>query len=129
MAIATPDTLAAAFGQIIAEAQKQAADQAQQLTDILATLGQLGDDIVDLPTSAFDDLEPNWWSLLVFVLLQIAKADEDHLNVGAMQPTGWSRMVTLTYTEALGPGQPSATLGLAVVNDAGADGIDLTRGV
>jgi hypothetical protein len=130
MAIATPDTLAAMFGQLIEEAAKQAADKPDELREILAPLGELGNDIKNLPADAFDALKPDMWSLLVFVLVQVAKTDPANLKVGAMQPPGWSRMVTLTYyTDTVDLAQPSITLGLAVLKDTGAGGGELTRGV
>jgi hypothetical protein len=130
MATATPETLGTVVGQIVAEAQRQAANESQKLSDILDRVGDLADEVTQLPEDILQQLKdavdpPQWWSLLVFALTAIAKADPEHLKVGAMQPPGWSRMVTLTYVN---PPVPAVTLGLALVKDI-AGGVDLQRGV
>jgi hypothetical protein len=130
MATATPETLGTVFSQILAEVEKQAADQSDKLTDILDQLGALVNDVTNLPGDLWRDLKdlvehPNWWSLLLFLMVKISEIDPAHLKAGAMKPPNWSRMVTLTYTN---PPVPAITLGLALVKDV-EGGVDQKRGV
>lgn len=131
MPIATPETLESVFSRLRDEATSLTAEQAQKLDDVFALIEDLADAAQDLPQAARDALNeitdnPDWWSLLVFIMVQISKLDDAHLKVGAMQPDGWGRMITLTYkADGL---VPTATLGLALVKDLDADGNDLLRG-
>lgn len=131
MPIATPETLESVFSRLQDEATSLTDEQAQKLDDVFALIEDLADAAQDLPQAARDALDkitdnPDWWSLLVFIMVQISKLDDAHLKVGAMQPDGWGRMVTLTYkADGL---VPTATLGLALVKDLDADGNNLLRG-
>ncbi|MBD0020564.1 hypothetical protein GII33_06135 [Gordonia pseudamarae] len=115
-----PDNLQTAFAQLLDAATKAGADGSRQLTDLFDQVGTLTDDVRDLPDTAKERLKqitdnPDWWSLLVFLLVRIAELDHDHMRVGARKPPGWVRTLTLTYTPE-GPA-PAATLGLAIVGD------------
>lgn len=118
MPSATPDTLGDVLGQIIQESARQAAAAPEQLTNWFQQLGDevggLADDAKRAPAHLLDKLEdlvdpPDWWSLLVLLLVQVSKLD-DRLSLGVMQPPGWSRTVTLTFTG--GPGAVTAGLAL-----------------
>lgn len=118
MPTATPDTLGDVLGQIIQESARQAAAAPTQLQnwfdELVTQVGNLVDDAKQAPTDALDRLDelvdpPDWWSLLVVVLVQVSKLDP-RLSVGAMKPPGWSRTVTVTFTD--GPGQVTAGLAL-----------------
>jgi hypothetical protein len=90
--MAGPDILGSELSQIIALAEQQAANQFQELEKLFSEVCQLGNDVTDLLQEAlqrFKDLvnKPNWWSGLVFVMVQISKADPAHLKAGAIQPS------------------------------------------
>lgn len=131
MAIATPETLEAVFSRLRDVATRLTEEQQQKLDDVFTQIEDLTETAKDLPRAAREALDeiadnPDWWSLLVFVMVQVGTLDTTHLEVGAMQPVGWGRMVTLTYrADGL---VPTATLGLALVKDHGADGKELRRG-
>lgn len=61
----------------------------------------------------------------MFLVVRLSALD-DHLTVGAMQPPGWSRMITLTYTV---DAQTAATLGVAPLTHTDAAGNPLSRGI
>jgi hypothetical protein len=124
MVTATPDTLGQTLGQVV----QSAADAAAAAPDALAqvfdqagqTVGRTVDEAEQLPADALAAIKrlidpPDWASLLVFLLLKVRELDPDHLSVGSMQPEGWSRTVTLTYT--LEPGK-SVTIGFAMTDPA-----------
>ncbi|MGV9669315.1 hypothetical protein ACWDPV_01810 [Gordonia sp. NPDC003504] len=130
MATATPQTLDALGSQLLAEIQKSTDAQREELNKIFQQAGALTDQARDLPDAArqaLNDLvsDPDWFSLLLFILVKLSALD-DHLTVGAMQPPGWSRMITLTYTV---DAQAAATVGVAPLTDTTAAGILLSRGV
>ena len=55
---------------------------------------------------------PDWFSLLVFMLLRIRDLlDDPRLTIGYRHPGGWSRMVTLNYSED--PLHPDTTVAAA----------------
>lgn len=129
MATATPDTLGTVFGQILSEVEKQAGEQEDTLKHILDQLHDLADEVTDLPADLWKELKdavehPKWWSLLLYLMVKISTLDP-HLTAGAIKLDGWSRMVTLTYSN---PPVPPITLGLALVKDVD-NGNDLKRGV
>ena len=132
MAIATPETLDAVFSRLRDEATSLTEEQQQKLDDVFTQIEDLAETAKDLPKAAREALDeiadnPDWWSLLVFIMVQVSTLDTTHLKVGAMQPAGWGRMVTLTYkADGL---VPTATLGLALVMDQDADGNELRRGL
>ena len=124
MVTATPDTLGEVLGQIVEAAADAAAAVPQDLQQVFdkasQTLGQTAEEAEALPEKALDDLKklidpPDWASLLIFVLLKIQDLDPAHLSVGSMQPEGWSRTLTLTYTLEAGK---SVTLGFAMTDPA-----------
>jgi hypothetical protein len=130
MATATPQTLDALGSQLLAEIQKSTDAQREELNRIFQQAGALTDQARDLPDAArraLDDLvsDPDWFSLLLFILVKLSALD-DHLTVGAMQPPGWSRMITLTYTV---DAQAAATVGVAPLTDTNLLGIPLSRGI
>lgn len=121
MPTATPDTIGDVVGQIIQEAARQAADQPAKLQDLFDQVeqqaGQIADQVAAMPAALLQKLKdlldpPDWWSLLVLVLVKLSELDA-RLSVGTMKPAGWSRMVTLTFTQA--PGR-ALTAGLALTD-------------
>lgn len=131
MATASPDTLGTVLSQIVQEATDQGAAQAAQLRQILDEAGHTFDEALNkvekLPDDAIQRIKdlyehPDWWSLLVFVLVQVSKLD-DHMSVGTTRPEGWSRAVTVTYT--VGDSQ-ELTLGLALTDPDVKHGILVT---
>jgi hypothetical protein len=124
MVTATPETL----GQVLGQVLQSAADAAAAAPDALAqvfdqagqTVGRTVDEAEQLPADALHALEqlidpPDWASLLIFLLLKVRDLDPDHLSVGSVQPDGWSRAVTLTYTLDVGK---SVTIGFAMTDPA-----------
>jgi hypothetical protein len=92
-------------------------DKIGQLLDKLPKPGDLP------PVSPLDALKPfrppDWWSLLVFVLVEIQdKIGDPEIWVGVQQPPGWARMITLNYSPnavAQQPPPPAVlTVGLAL---------------
>lgn len=123
MVTATPETFLAVLKQVFDDALKAAEGAPQDFNDILDRVvhdaGEQVDQIKKLPQDVYDDLKklldpPDWWSLLAFLVLKVSELDPD-LSVGTFTPTGWVRMITLTYT----PGVEAAafTLGLGLVKD------------
>ena len=132
MPTANPDNLSTVFVQVLDAVQNLTDEQMDKLEKLFAEVGALTDEITELPQSAKNKLDeitenPDWWSVLVFLMVQIAELDEQHLSVGAMQPDGWSRMLTLTYTRDEHPA--AATLGLALIADKDRNGAALRRGL
>ncbi|MEP9390727.1 hypothetical protein ABLE94_00510 [Gordonia sp. VNK1] len=130
MATATPQTLDALGSQLLAEIQKSTDAQREELNEIFRQAGDLTDqahDLLDGARDALDDLvsDPDWFSLLLFLVVRLSALD-DHLTVGAMQPPGWSPMITLTYTV---DAQAAATLGVAPLTHTDDAGNPLSRGV
>ena len=122
MVTATPDTLGDVLGQIVKAAADAAAAVPQDLQQVfdqaVQQIGALGEQAQDLPAGALAALKqlidpPDWKSLLILILVKVSELDPDHLKVGAMQPVGWSRTLTLTYT--LEPGK-SVTVGFAMTD-------------
>jgi len=124
VATASPDTVGSVVEQIVQEMSDLASQQGESLGSILENaiqqagqvpgkVGKLQDDAVRQIKELIKD--PDWWSILVFALIQLKEIDEDHLSIGALGIDGWSRMVTLTYTA---DENTRFTLGLAVT-DAG----------
>lgn len=133
MATATPDTLGDVLSQLITSAADAAAAQPAKLAEVFdqagRTLGDVVEQATDLPSQALDTLKslvdpPDWWSLLLFVLVQVAKLDP-HLSVGTASPLGWSRTVTVTYTVDPGPPVQSVTVGLALTDPGTTHGVTL----
>ncbi len=133
MATATPDTLGDVLGQLIQAAADEAAAQPAMLQQVLdqagRTLADTVDTVTEMPADALAALQrivdpPDWWSLLTFVLVQVAKLDAK-LSVGTMLPAGgWSRAVTLTYTDP-GPPARAVTVGLALTDPGRVHGLTL----
>ena len=124
MVTATPNTLGDVLGQIVQAAADAAAAVPQDLQNVFDQAGRAVGDAVneaeDLPANALAQLKqlidpPDWASLLIFVLVKISELDPAHLSVGSMQPDGWSRTLTLTYT--LEPGK-TVTVGFAMTDPA-----------
>ena len=124
MVTATPDTLGQVLGQVVQSAADAAASAPEALGNVFdqagQTVGRTVEEAEKLPADALAALKhlidpPDWPSLLIFILLKVSELDPDHLSVGSMQPEGWSRAVTLTYT--LEPGK-SVTIGFALTDPA-----------
>lgn len=124
MATATPDTLGDVLGQIVRSAADAAAAVPQDLQQVFDqaghAIGDVAEEAQELPAAALAALKqlldpPDWTSLLILILVKISELDPEHLTVGAMQPDGWSRTLTLTYT--LEPGK-SVTVGFAMTDPA-----------
>jgi hypothetical protein len=124
MVTATPETLGQVLGQVLQSAADAAAAAPDALSQVFdqagQTVGRTVDEAEQLPADALTALEhlidpPDWASLLIFLLLKVRDLDPDHLSVGSLQPDGWSRAVTLTYT--VGPGK-SVTIGFAMTDPA-----------
>jgi len=128
MATATPETLGQVLTQIVQAAADEAAQQPQQISDaveqvvhqaegVVEEIRRLPDDILNTLRNAVDP--PDWWSLLVFVMLRIGDLDPQRLSVGVThpaEPANWSRMVTLTYVDPARPDDGTVTLGLALTD-------------
>lgn len=108
MAVATPETLGTVVSQILAAASQLADEGSQEFTDIMNSAQQEAGQVIEKITSLPDDLlqrlkdfarDPDWNTLLIFVLLQIQKLEPEHLSIGTMQAAGFVPGVTLTYTQ------------------------------
>jgi hypothetical protein len=148
MVTATPTNVGEVVRQLLNEAIKKAAEQPQQLSDWFQQVESDANQIVDQVQQVPDDLmqklkeppfkPPDWWSLLVFMLLRTRDLLNDRrLTIGYRHPTGWSRMVTLNYSEL--PDRPdtiAVTLGVAITDPGVTHGlwlqvlkdVDLTLG-
>lgn len=122
MATASPDTIGTVVSQIAQEMADLAAQQGQGLRDILDNAaqqaGQAPDEVKKLTDDAVQQIKslvdpPDWWSILVFALIELRRIDPDHLSIGTLDIDGWSRMVTLTYTV---DAATRFTLGLAITD-------------
>jgi hypothetical protein len=127
---ATPDTLVETLAQFVTAAAEQAANEPGRIAQVLDdALTQAGQDVARLPADLLQQLRdavdpPDWFSLLVFVLLALSKLDEDHLSVGALAATdGWSRAVALTYHTSDDADAPSATVALALTDPGTTHGV------
>ena len=129
MVTATPTNIGEVLRQLVDEAISKAAEQPDHLSDFFEQVEADANKIVDtvkrIPDNLVDQLEqppfrpPDWWSLLVFALLRIRDLlDDDRLTVGYRHPAGWSRMVTLNFSEsAADPDNTvAATLGIALTD-------------
>lgn len=69
----------------------------------------------------------NWSSLLLFLMLEVQKPLAPSVWIGAAQPAGWSRMLTLNYSpdarQGAAPTPPVVTIGLAVLDSTATQGI------
>jgi len=124
VATASPDTVGSVVGQIVQEMSDLASQQGESLGNILENAiqqaGQVPDQVTKLTDDTVEQIKhlvdpPDWWSILVFALIQLKEIDNDHLSIGALDIDRWSRMVTLTYTV---DENTRFTLGLAIT-DAG----------
>lgn len=132
MATATPDTLLETLVQLVTAAADEAANQPGQIGDVLdqafAQAAAGAQEVAALPAALLHQLDqavhpPDWFSLLVFVLLELSKLD-GHLSVGALAASnGWSRAVALTYRADQTPNAPSATVALALTDPATTHGV------
>jgi len=131
MVTATPDTVGDVLGQIVKAAADATAAVPQDLQQVfdqaVQQIGALGQEAQDLPAGALAALKqlidpPDWKSLLILILVKVSELDPVHLKVGVMQPVGWSRTLTLTYT--LEPGK-SVTVGFAMTDVGVSHGIIL----
>jgi hypothetical protein len=124
MVNAGPDTLGTVLDQIVTEAAALATQKSDQvrkaLDDAGRDLAHQADEAEKLPAEVVKKIKdlcdpPDFWSLLLFVLVKISEVDPQHLTVGTMHPDGWSRMVTLTYTTD-GADPQTLTVGLALTD-------------
>ena len=129
MVTATPTNIGEVLRQLVDEAISKAAEQPDHLSDFFEQVESDANKIVDtvkrIPDNLVDQLEqppfrpPDWWSLLVFALLRIRDLlGDNRLTVGYRHPAGWSRMVTLNFSEdAADPDNTvAATLGIALTD-------------
>ena len=136
MVTATPTNVGEVLRQLLDEAIVKAGEQPQQLSDWFKQVENDANKIVDqakeIPGDLLQKLKeppfrpPDYWSLLVFVLLRIRDLLNDpRLTVGYRHPDGWSRMVTLNYSDnpADLAGTIAATVGIAITDP------DVTHGV
>ena len=133
MVNAGPDSIGTVLDQLVAEVAALATERADQVRQALDDaghgVGDVLDEAQDLPTATIERIKqlcdpPDWWSLLLVVLLEVSKLDP-HLSVGVMRPDGWSRMVTVSYTQD-GPDPKKFTVGLAVTDPGLRHGLLLT---
>jgi hypothetical protein len=138
MPTATPDTFGAALVSLVRAAADQAEQSPQVLQEVFAkaeqAVGDAADDAKQLPNDVLNSLKqavdpPDWWSLLAFVLVKLSELDPDHLSVGFMSLAGWSRLLTLTYSDTAGPAELHLTLGLGITDKVDAAGHELQRGL
>lgn len=124
MVSAGPDTIGTVLDQIVSEVAALATEKSDEvrkaLDDAGRELAHQADEAEKLPADIVRRIKdlvdpPDFWSLLLFVLVKISEVDPTHLSVGTMHPDGWSRMVTLTYTTD-GPDPSTFTVGLAVTD-------------
>jgi len=128
-----PQSLASALASMFHYAAKQVRQAPNPvLHSIFDQLPGLTAQSSALPDGALGNLQqtydsPNWSSLLVSVMLKIQKPLEPSIWIGAAQPAGWSRMLTLNYSPdaRLGapPTPPVVTIGLAVTDPGKTQGI------
>ncbi|MGN2638439.1 hypothetical protein ACTD5D_20120 [Nocardia takedensis] len=117
MTATTPDTLVTVLGEIVRAVRAEAAAVAQRFEEVLDTLERDAD-------QGWRDLKrlvspPDWWCLLVFVLVRIRELDPDHLTVGCERREGWSRLLTLRWDDD----EKSCAVGLAVTDPDLAHGL------
>lgn len=124
MVSAGPDTIGTVLDQIVSEVAALAAEKSDQVRQALDDAGRglahQAEEAEKLPAEVVQKIKdlcdpPDFWSVLLFVLVKISEIDPTHLTVGTMHPDGWSRMVTLTYTTD-GPDPKTLTVGLAVTD-------------
>ncbi|MGO9033202.1 hypothetical protein [Mycobacterium sp.] len=124
-------SLASMLNYAVTQAQQDPNSVLQDLFNGLPALSgqssQLPDDVVDSLRGKCDPLD--WWSLLVFVMLRIEQPLRPSVWVGAAQPDGWAKMLTLNYSPdaqwGAPPTPPVLTVGLAVTDS----GPGLSQGV
>ena len=127
-----PGSLGPALGQLLTTAGNQALQAPEELRKVFDQIQKIDDQARQLPTDVVEALKkepfkpPDWWSLLIFVMAQVQDAIGDpRLWLGAQQPEGWSRMLTLNYSPDL-QAPPVLTVGLAVTDS---DPPSLIRGI
>jgi hypothetical protein len=125
-----PQSLASAVAAMLgyaAEQAQQASNDAlhnvfDQFADLPNQAQQLPGDVLDTLRSACDP--PDWWSLLVFVMVKLNDIlQSPKIWIGAAQPSGWSRMLTLNYSPDAESDAPALTVGLAVTDSGCKHGI------
>jgi hypothetical protein len=100
MAVSDPGALLDSVRTLLDRLGTQALGNPDKIGQLLDKLPKPGD---SPPVSPLDALKPfrppDWWSLLVFVLVEIQdKIGDPELWVGVQQPPGWARMITLNYS-------------------------------
>ena len=135
MVTASPTSVGDVLSALLDQAMSEAAQQPNGFNQVFQQVGQDAATIVEqvrqLPTGAMDAVRdqfvpPQWWSLLVFLMLRIVEDSGDkHLSLGYRHPDGWSRMPTLTYSEDPSDldGTAAATVGVAVTDPGVTHGI------
>jgi hypothetical protein len=135
MVTASPTSVGDVLTALLDQAMSQAAQQPDGFNQVFQQVGQDAATIVEqvrqLPTDAMNAVRdqfvpPKWWSLLVFLMLRIVEDSGDkHLSLGYRHPDGWSRMLTLTYSEDPSDldGTAAATVGVAVTDPGVTHGI------
>jgi hypothetical protein len=135
MVTANPTDVIEVVRQVITKAFTEAGNS-QQLKDIFTQIekdvGEAGDQVKllkEIPKELKDLVDhPDWWSLLVFLVVKIKDSIGDpHLSIGYRHPEGWSRMLTLNYSNDPTnlEGSMAASLGVAVTDPGVKHGFSL----
>lgn len=120
MLVSNPSAIPGVLKTLLDNAGKQALTEPDKIGQLFDKLPKPGDPSSVSPLDALKQFwPPDWWSLLVFVLVEIQeKIGDPELWVGIQQPPGWARMITLNYSPGATVNQPPPapvlTLGLAL---------------
>jgi hypothetical protein len=114
-----PLALPASLHSLLEQLGQAALGAPDNFGQLLDQLPKPGDVQPDNPLDALKQFKRDWWSLLVFLLVEIQdRIGDPRVWVAAQQPDGWARMVTLNYSpDAVAkqpPPPPVLTVGLAV---------------
>lgn len=130
-----PQSLVSSLASMLNYAVTQAQQDPQSaLQNVFEGLPALSDQPSQLPDGVLNTLRqncdpPDWWSLLVSVMLKIEQPLAPSVWIGAAQPAGWSKMLTLNYSPdaqwGAPPTPPVLSIGLAVTDG----GSGLSQGV
>lgn len=114
------ESVLAALTSLLQQAADEAAAQPGKLADAVS---DATDQLTALPEQVYDELKdavehPDWFSLLVAILLAVRELDRDHLSVGKLEPgDGWAPAVTLTHHDQPAGVDEATTVGLSLCGD------------
>lgn len=116
MVSATPATLVTVLIDLVkrtaTEAGKRATDFEKLLNRALPPGG-----FPKIPDTDLNDLKPEWWSIVAFVLNRIAELDRTHLRVAAWDPgDGWCKALALGYMPDAAAPMPQCWIGFCLVS-------------